>query len=688
MSFQARQHFLCIMMLAALLAGCASPPLPATPTPALAATAVANTIPAASPIPATATPVTAPSATSLPLEPATATPAGCQPARAIGLTHGELQDLAFAPDGSWLAAASSAGVYRHNAANLSYQQPILQGEPFYSVAISPDSKILAAGGLSQVALVDTVTGGELRRLGREFGGKTLRLAFTPDGNWLAALGEGYNSGALSLWNLADGSQQERVFSTYGNITSLAFSPDGASLALGTDTGRVEVFDWESAARLAILAEPQQDQFFTTITDLDFSPDGSFLAATGESTQGLVRVWSLGQSKRVVERYQTGYPSPRPYVAFSADGARLLGGMGDLALAWERSSGEQVGTVWGYSSYIMDLQVSPDGQLAAWATARGLAFVYPLTGGAGSLALAEPGGYYAMNVTFISPEEIAVGLYNYGEITPERLQEKVRVWNAITGEPIQSYPNAGVSAFNSLNQTSEARNTIALADTWGKLRLADRATGAGLCLPGCECDPAAGFVLPESCFWQLPYDLSPMQMGYSPDGNFLAISGVANIWHAALVWDMTSGQETAWFPGGHAPAFAPDGRLAAIPVDEINADHTVVTPTLVIYDLDGNSIVKRSLLPASGRAAFSPDGKWLAVGVSSLEMNNPSGQNPPDAQRNGLMLWDAAAWEMALYLPIAYGIVALDYAGPAAGPPILAAATETGRILVWNEGICR
>ena len=685
MSIQIRHHFLCILALAALLAGCASPSLPATPTPAPAATTVANTIPAASPFPATATPATAPNATSVPLEPATATPAGCQPDE---LTHGELHDLAFAPDGAWLAAASSGGVYRHNAANLSYQQPLLQGEPFYSVAISPDGKILAAGGLSQVALVDTVTGQELRRLGREFGGKTLRLAFTPDGNWLAALGEGYNSGALSLWNLADGSQQERVFSTYGNITSLAFSPDGASLALGTDTGRVEVFDWESAARLAILAEPQQDQFFTTITDLDFSPDGSFLAATGESTQGLVRVWSLGQSKRVAERYQTGYPSPRPYVAFNADGTRLLSGMGDLALAWERSSSEQVGTLWGYSSFPMDMEVSPDGERIAWVTASGLTLVYPLGSSGQNLALLEPGGYYAMNVTFSSPKVIATGLYNYGTVTLEKPQELVRLWNPNTGHPLTKYSDASAAAFPPRIHNNSSEEVIALANTWGKLHNVDWAMGRGVCLPGCACDPAAGFVKPKSCFWQLPHDLSSMKLNYSPDGSLLAVSGVANGWSAALLWDVTSGQEKAWFPGGHAPAFAPDGRLAAIPVDEINADHTVVTPTLVIYDLDGNSIVKRSLLPASGRAAFSPDGKWLAVGVSSLEMNNPSGQNPPDAQRNGLMLWDAAAWEMALYLPIAYGIVALDYAGSAAGPPILASATETGRILVWNEEVCK
>lgn len=675
-----------LSLLAVFLFGCTTAPsTKISNTPVLALERVTQT-PENAALP-TEAPTSVPSTTPTASLPATTVPAGCQIDTPTELTHGELQDVALSPDGLWLITSSLSGVHVHDAASLGYDRTLLQETPYYSVAISPDGQILAAGGLSQVVLVDLATGQELDRVGEEFEGMAQRLAFTSDGNWLAAPGWGYLTGAVRLWNLADHSRQERNFSTYGSVTSLAFSPDGRILALGTDMGRVELFDWESSARLAILAEPQEDNFFSRITDLDFSPDGNFLAAVGESPQGLARVWSLKGSKRIVESHQTGFTSIRPYVAFIENGERLLSGMGDLAIAWERSSGEQVATLWGYSSMPLDLELSPDGERIAWVTAAGLTLVYPLSEEGQNLALAEPGGYHALNVTFATSKNVVVGLYNYGIVTPDKHQEMIRMWNAMTGESEKWYTNASAPAFPPRIQNTLEEEVITLVDTWGKFRIQYLANEGGLCLPGCTCDPSAGFVKPESCFQQLPYGLSPLKLRYSLDGTLVAASGVADGWSAALLWDPAAGEERAWFPGGHSPTFAPDRKLIAIPVDEINTEHTVVTPTLVLYDYDNRTVIQRSLLPASGRAVFSPSGEWLAIGLSSLENTNTTGQYPPDSQKNGLMFWDVSSWEQAAYFPVTYGIVALDHTHLVINKMILAAATEIGRILIWDPAPC-
>lgn len=77
----------------------------------------------------------------------------------------------------------------------------------------------------------------------------------------------------------------KAFEAYGSITSMALSPDGATLALGTNTGRIETFNWQTASRRAILA----DSGGPTATGLAFNRAGYRLAAAFFSGDGLVRV---------------------------------------------------------------------------------------------------------------------------------------------------------------------------------------------------------------------------------------------------------------------------------------------------------------------------------------------------------------------------------------------------------------
>lgn len=112
------------------------------------------------------------------------------------------------------------------------------GEPSHVVAFSPDGKLLAAlGGKDKAAatLVDTATGEVVRTVGpRADGGPDGALAFSRDGKLLARAGHGV--AGVELWSVAEG----KLVKTVGHdaAASLAFSPDGKTLAVGLRSGEV------------------------------------------------------------------------------------------------------------------------------------------------------------------------------------------------------------------------------------------------------------------------------------------------------------------------------------------------------------------------------------------------------------------------------------------------------------------
>ena len=72
----------------------------------------------------------------------------------------------------------------------------------------------------------------------------------------------------------------------GDVSSLAFSSDGAWLASGGHDGKVIVWDFSARRKLAVF--PAQD---TAISVLAFEPHGTRLATAGRATQ--ITVWDLG-----------------------------------------------------------------------------------------------------------------------------------------------------------------------------------------------------------------------------------------------------------------------------------------------------------------------------------------------------------------------------------------------------------
>jgi len=123
------------------------------------------------------------------------------------------------------------------------------------------------------------------------------------------------------------------------ITSVAFSSDGKTLAAGTFAGPTILWDIATGKRLAVLKIENPDERITA-ESLAFSPDGATLAAGGFGNH--IMFWNVATGKRKTISSQNFCGFPR--LVFSPNGKTLAsGGMLPIQL-WDAATGKNIATL--------------------------------------------------------------------------------------------------------------------------------------------------------------------------------------------------------------------------------------------------------------------------------------------------------------------------------------------------------
>jgi WD40 repeat protein len=396
------------------------------------------------------------------------------------------------------------------------------------------------------------------------------LAFSPDGKTLAS---GGGDKMVMLWDVRSGAPRGETLEMPTSVTRVAFSSDGTRLAVVSSA--VSVW-YIGGARPVLMAE--YDAYAPGLWDAAFSPDGAVLASAGRDSS--VMLWTFAPRDRLSRTLDAQDRAVRS-VAFSPVGGLLASASEDRSIILWDAGGTLVRTLAGHNGEALALAFSPDGRLLASGGGDNNVRVWDVETGAEALPPLTGHENWVLAVAF-SPDgrTIASG----------GSDGTVRLWDAATGSPIGEPMQADAGTVWAVAFSPDGRMVASAGDD-SLIRLWDAATGQALG------DPLAGHI--DTVF----------TLAFSPEGGTLASgSGDGRV----LLWDMET-RSVRRALDGHgdsvfAVTFSPDGALLA----SGSPDGSVI-----LWDAVSGMPLARpfAALPAwVNSLAFSPDGERLAAGV--------------------------------------------------------------------------
>jgi WD40 repeat protein len=197
--------------------------------------------------------------------------------------------LALSPDADFAAIGQIGGTVIVTEVPTGASRAVLEWETEWirSLAFAPDGSLLAASDERGRVRIWDMTSGLALDLGSHQR-QTRSLAFTADGRWLFSGGE---DRVLMRWSVDGNAEHEAVRTLDGEIWSLQAAPAGNLLAMAGDHTCLRVLDTLTSEDLGF-----EDAEGVSGRSVSFSADGQYLFVGCDD--GAIRVWNV-ETKRFI-----------------------------------------------------------------------------------------------------------------------------------------------------------------------------------------------------------------------------------------------------------------------------------------------------------------------------------------------------------------------------------------------------
>ncbi len=362
--------------------------------------------------------------------------------------------------------------------------------------------------------------------------------------------------------------------TFGNVMSVAFSPDGTLLAAGMTNSEARV--WHVPDGKPLLACEGHANWVMSVA---FSPDGRLLASGGSDQT--IKLWDVHTGQCVSTlRGHIGWVRS---LAFHPDGTLLVSGSDDQTIRlWDVSTGQCVSTLRGHTGWVRSIAFHPDGTLLASGSDDQTIQLWNLSTGQVFKALHDHSAYVVSVAFSPSGAWLATGSSDH----------TIKLWDVSTGQcvsilqghsgrvrSVSFHPDGTLLASGSDDQNVRLWRVEERENRAGYLRTLQGHSGP---------------------VWSV---------SFSSDGRMLASGSYAQV---IKLWEVEEG-------GGHclntlqgyrddiwSVAFSPDGRMLASSGNDQGVKLWDARSGQCLTTLRGHSNLVRSV-------AFNPDGKTLASG---------------------------------------------------------------------------